>query len=208
MIEQTNREITFWAFYTYNGVGVTGLTVTADIWRGATQVANDVTYTELARGLYYYTLPVTSVNAKNSYIALTSATGGDVDAQEMVAAWWVGVGGVDNLRAGEIEIASTINDAGDMLVTRGDDYLVAIGRQFAWTLTNLPTGTISGVLLTCNQLSLSKSCTYAAPVVTAELTATETAAFAKGEYAFDLRATIGTYKTTLLRGTIVVSEDV
>jgi hypothetical protein len=89
MIEQIGQDLTFDAFYTLDGVGVAGLTVTVDVWRGSTLVSNNVAATAVGGGFYTYTLPGASVTVKGHYRAKFK-TEGEVDTQQIAALQIVG----------------------------------------------------------------------------------------------------------------------
>lgn len=78
MINQQGVALTFYAFYTdTDGVGVTGLTVTVDVYEGVTgtPIVSAGSATALGGGIYYYTLSSGSVDANGAYIALFKTAG-------------------------------------------------------------------------------------------------------------------------------------
>ncbi|MGD8499061.1 MAG: hypothetical protein PVJ86_00345 [Phycisphaerales bacterium] len=111
-IEQLSNAIIFYAFYTNDGVGETGLTVTIDVYEGTngTPIVNGGSATELAGGLYYYTLTSGSVDAVGEYVAVFKTTSEDVDQKHLPAIWTIGRAGVENLDA-PIATVDTVADA-------------------------------------------------------------------------------------------------
>lgn len=100
MIEQQSQAVSFIVFYTASKQGVTGLTVTADVYElaNSTKIVSAAAATELGDGLYFYTLAGTATATKSAYLAVFK-TSGAVDQQHIPAAWFVGVAGVEELDA-------------------------------------------------------------------------------------------------------------
>lgn len=97
--EQINNSIRFIAFYTNDGIGKTGLTVTSDVWNPAgSQVASVASATEIGGGFYRYDLDSGSVGSVGEYISVFK-TDGTVDQKHIPALWIVGRAGVENLDA-------------------------------------------------------------------------------------------------------------
>ena len=95
MIEQIAQAISFDAFFTLDGAGATGLTVTIDVYRGATKVVDNVAATEVGGGFYTYALAGASNSEKNHYRAVFK-TAGSVDQAHIPALWVVGSTWVEN----------------------------------------------------------------------------------------------------------------
>jgi hypothetical protein len=92
MITQQGNALTFYAFYTESKLGKTGLTVTLDLYEATTAspIVTAGSATELAGGLYYYTLASGSVDANGAYIAVFKTATDTVDQQHIPALWSVG----------------------------------------------------------------------------------------------------------------------
>jgi hypothetical protein len=217
-IEQTANALAFYAFYAAEGVGKTGLTVTVDVYRGATQIVTGAAATAIGGGLYSYTLAAGSTGTEGEYIAVFKTTDLTVDARHIPALWTVGRGGVEMLdslissravQGSTVLVASPVTADGNAAIRQGKDYVNAIGTALGWTLSNPPASAPTAVTFTCAALGFSKTATYAAGTITLQLTAAETAAMRAGSFAFELEATFsGGGKSTLLAGTLSVEKDV
>ena len=111
MLQQTNNEIRFFSFYTAEKVGVTGLSVSLDIYGPSGSITSAVSATEVGSGLYSYTLTGTSVTATGEYVAVFKTATTSVDLQHIPSLWAVNRAGVDNLDA-TISSRSTATTAG------------------------------------------------------------------------------------------------
>jgi len=89
MISKQGKALVFYAFFTKDGVGVSALTVTADIFRAGSKIVTAAACIEISDGLYQYTLVDTSNNSPGEYIGLFKCSG-DVDNAQLPAAWTVG----------------------------------------------------------------------------------------------------------------------
>jgi hypothetical protein len=98
MIDQIAQAITFDAFFTLDGAGATGLTVTVDVYRGATKIVDNVAATEVAGGFYTYALAGASNTEKNHYRAVFK-TADTVDQAHIPALWIVGSTWVERVDA-------------------------------------------------------------------------------------------------------------
>ena len=108
MIEQVSTSVKFLAFYTASKTGTTGLTVTVDVYDPAgTKIVDAGSATELAGGLYTYTLSSSNSTA-GEYVAIFKTTDANVDAQHVPSLWSLGRAGVENLDA---TISSRLADA-------------------------------------------------------------------------------------------------
>ena len=98
-LEQVSNNITFYAFFVSSKQGVTGLTVTADLYRNGTAILTAQACTAVGGGLYSYTLPSANVNAEGEYICLFKTASTAVDQQHIPAIWCVAKAGVEYLDA-------------------------------------------------------------------------------------------------------------
>jgi len=97
MLEQVGQAVKYYFFYTKNGAGVAGLTVTVDVYAADdTLLVNDAEVTEIGGGLYCYTLAGVSVDAAGGYPAIAH-TAGDVDAADQPSLWIAGAAWVENV---------------------------------------------------------------------------------------------------------------
>ena len=103
-IEQLNNPLTFYAFFTFSKQGVTGLTVTVDVYRvntsaTATQVVTGASATEVGGGLYLYQLSSGTVTVEGEYVALFKTADTTVDVRHIPAIWAVQKAGTEYLDA-------------------------------------------------------------------------------------------------------------
>ena len=91
MIQQKAKALTFYGMFTESKVGKTGLTVTVDVYEGttATPIVSGGNATELAGGLYYYTLSSGSNDANGMYIAVFKTATTTVDLRHVPAAYMI-----------------------------------------------------------------------------------------------------------------------
>jgi hypothetical protein len=91
MINQKGQALTFYAFYSAGGQGVTGLPVMVDVFEGTTiaPIVSAANATELGDGLYYYTLAGAAVDANACYLCVFKTTDVTVDQQHIPALWTV-----------------------------------------------------------------------------------------------------------------------
>ncbi|HEX8309932.1 MAG TPA: hypothetical protein VF614_01365 [Chthoniobacteraceae bacterium] len=108
MIEQVGNAITFHAFFTESKIGKSGLTVTIDVYRGATLVVTAGSATAIGGGLYSYTLASGSVTTEAGYTAIFKTATTTVDQQHIPALWTVGTAGVENLNAPVADVPAGI----------------------------------------------------------------------------------------------------
>lgn len=146
MIAKKGVAITFNAFFTASGVGATGLTVTVDVYETTTKIVDNVSATEIAGGLYYYTLASGSVDANTNYVAIFK-TAGTAD-QKHIAGQISTPAFVDNIDAPlstiDTNVDSILEDTGTTLDTKlntidgiVDDILVDTGTTLPATLTTI-----------------------------------------------------------------------
>ena len=99
MIEKTSTSVKFLAFYTASKQGSSGLTVTVDVYDpSGTKIVDASAATELAGGLYTYTLSSSNSSA-GEYVAIFKTADANVDAQHVPSLWSLGRAGVENLDA-------------------------------------------------------------------------------------------------------------
>jgi hypothetical protein len=97
--EQLSTAVKFVAFFTNEGVGATGLTVTVDVRNPAgTEIVTAAAATEIGDGFYSYTLASGSTTTEGEYLAVFK-TAGTVDQAHLPSLWVIGRGGVENLDA-------------------------------------------------------------------------------------------------------------
>jgi hypothetical protein len=119
MINKQGVSLTFYAHYVdADGVSVTGLTVTVDVYEGTTAspIVTAASATELANGLYYYTLSSGSVDADGAYIAMFETADTDVAQRHLPALQSVGniiKSDVQTIVSGAITAAAIATDAID-----------------------------------------------------------------------------------------------
>ena len=89
MLTKQGVALTFYAMFIASKVGKTGLTVTVDVLEttSGTPIVSGGSATELAGGLYYYTLSSGSVDASGAYIAVFKTADTSVDQQHIPAIW-------------------------------------------------------------------------------------------------------------------------
>lgn len=103
-LEQTGVALTFYAHFVASKQGVTGLTVTVDVYRVntsavATQVVTAGSATEIGGGLYLYQLASGSVTVEGEYIAIFKTASSTPDQQHIPAIWVVSKAGTEYLDA-------------------------------------------------------------------------------------------------------------
>jgi hypothetical protein len=108
MLEKTSTSVKFLAFYTASKQGSSGLTVTVDVYDpSGTKIVDASAATELAGGLYTYTLSSSNSSA-GEYVAIFKTADANVDAQHVPSLWSLGRAGVENLDA---SVSSRLADA-------------------------------------------------------------------------------------------------
>jgi hypothetical protein len=145
MLEQVSTSVKFLAFYTASKQGSTGLTVTVDVYDPAgTKIVDASAATELAGGLYTYTLSSSNSSA-GEYVAIFKTADANVDAQHVPSLWSLGRAGVENLDA---TISSRLADA-DYTAPTAAPTVVDIRTELATELANLD-ATVSSRLAAAN----------------------------------------------------------
>ena len=100
MIQQTGNSLPFDFFFTASKVGKTGLTVTVDVYNPAgTKIVTDGSASEIAGGLYTYSLASGLVTTAGNYRAVGKTSDATVDVQQLPALWTVGEAWVQSLPA-------------------------------------------------------------------------------------------------------------
>lgn len=105
MHENSGNSVIFYSFYTQDGAGDTGLTVTVDVYEvirdgTATLIVDDGAVTEIGGGLYRYLLASASVDAAAEYIAIFHTADTDTDQKDIPAMWVIDRSGLEKLDSG------------------------------------------------------------------------------------------------------------
>ena len=89
MLTKSGVALTFYAFFVASKQGKSGLTVTIDVYEKttATPIVSGGSATEIAGGLYYYTLSSGSVDESGGYVAVFKTADSSVDQQHIPALW-------------------------------------------------------------------------------------------------------------------------
>jgi hypothetical protein len=133
MIEKTSTSVKFLAFYTASKQGSSGLTVTVDVYDpSGTKIVDAGSSTELAGGLYTYTLSSSNSSA-GEYVAIFKTADANVDAQHVPSLWSLGRAGVENLDA---SVSSRLADA-DYTAPTAAPTVADIRTELATELANL-----------------------------------------------------------------------
>lgn len=117
MLERVGNSLTFLGFYTENGIGKTGLTVTADVRRNSTTLLTDASVTEVGGGLYIYTLSNASVTAAGQYTIVFKTSSTAVDQRHQAALFSVGMTWIEFINQSISGIASLVNGVGTQITT-------------------------------------------------------------------------------------------
>lgn len=229
MIEQLSNAITFYAHFIASKVGSTGLTVTADVYRGSTStpIVSGGSATELGGGIYKYTLASGSVSTEDEYIAIFKTASTAVDQQHIPSLWAVNKGGVEHLNrdisdvydkvsGAVVTLQSPVAQNSNVEIVRGDSYDADDNRELTWTSTSWPSLTGATVNLTVrasdDSVVLSATCsTSGTQTVVCELSSTVTGATTvrTGRHKYDVQAKLATSTNvvTLVRGAFTILED-
>lgn len=102
MLEVQGNSVIFYAFYTQDGAGDTGLTVTITVYEitrdgTKTEIVSDAAVTEIGDGLYRYLLAAASVDAAAEYVAVFHTADTDTDQQDMPAMWVIDRANVEDI---------------------------------------------------------------------------------------------------------------
>jgi hypothetical protein len=87
MISRKFKELAFYAFYSESGIGVTGLSVTINIYKNGVLTITDGEATEVGDGLYKYTLDSVHVDANGEYVGVFK-TASDLVTQKHLPVIW------------------------------------------------------------------------------------------------------------------------
>ena len=142
-LEQTGVALTFYAFYVATKQGVTGLTVTVDVWRvntsaSPTQVVTAGSATAVGGGLYLYQLASASVTVEGEYVAIFKTTRSTPDQQHIPAIWVVSKAGTEYLDASVASRLPTASYTAPSSVTSLQaDVTTILGRTDVATSTRL-----------------------------------------------------------------------
>ena len=142
-LEQTGVALTFYAFYVASKQGVTGLTVTVDVWRvntsaSPTQVVTAGSATAVGGGLYLYQLASASVTVEGEYVAIFKTTSSTPDQQHIPAIWVVSKAGTEYLDASVASRLPTASYTAPSSVTSLQaDVTTILGRTDVATSTRL-----------------------------------------------------------------------
>ena len=142
-LENTGVALTFYAFYVASKQGVTGLTVTVDVWRintsaSPTQVVTAGSATAVGGGLYLYQLASASVTVEGEYVAIFKTASTTPDQQHIPAIWVVQKGGTEYLDASVASRLPTASYTAPSSVTSLQaDVTTILGRTDVATSTRL-----------------------------------------------------------------------
>ena len=150
MIEKTSTSVKFLAFYTASKQGSTGLTVTVDVYDpSGTKIVDAGSSTELAGGLYTYTLSSSNSSA-GEYVAIFKTADANVDAQHVPSLWSLGRAGVENLDA-SVSSRSTLASGDLPSVPTAADNATAVRAELT-ELANLDAAVSSRSALTTGDI--------------------------------------------------------
>jgi len=104
-LEQLSNNLDFFSFFVSSKQGVTGLTVTVDVWKHLTatntssQIVTAGSATEIGGGLYRYQLGSASVTGEGEYICIFKTSSATPDQREIPSIWCVQKSGSEYLDA-------------------------------------------------------------------------------------------------------------
>ena len=104
-LEQLSNNLDFFSFFVASKLGVTGLTVTVDVWKHLTstntssQIITAGSATEVGGGLYRYQLSSASVTGEGEYICIFKTSSATPDQQHIPSIWCVQKAGSEYLDA-------------------------------------------------------------------------------------------------------------
>ena len=113
-LEQVSNALNFYAFYVSSKQGVTGLTVTVDVYKVDTSgtsssIVTAGSATAIGGGLYTYRLTSGNTSGEGEYIAIFKTASTSPDQQHIPAIWVVNKAGVEYLDA---QVTSRLDPAG------------------------------------------------------------------------------------------------
>jgi hypothetical protein len=157
MLEVHGHAITFYFFYTQDGEGDTGLTVTCNIRKKEadgtkTTLVTDGACTEWFGGLYYYTLATGSVASEGDYVGISHTDDANTDQKDLPAIWVIDKANLEDI--GDIleDTGTTLPAVLDAIKGTGwtDEDLVAIKAAVdsvkTWTAANISSSVTSGAI--------------------------------------------------------------
>jgi len=102
MLEVSGHGIKFYFFFSEDGVGAEGLTVTANIRKQEadgtkTTLVTDGACTEWWGGVYYYSLASGSVGTEGDYLAIGHTDDTDVDYQDTPSMWAINKANLEDI---------------------------------------------------------------------------------------------------------------
>lgn len=169
MLEKTSTSVKFLAFFTASKQGSTGLTVTVDVYDpSGTQIVTAGSATELAGGIYTYTLSSSNSSA-GEYVAIFKTTDSTVDAQHVPSLWSLGRAGVENLDAsvstrstlttGDLPSVPSVVDIRtemDANSTKLANLDAAVSTRSTLTTGDIPTSDITAIKATTDALDTTR----------------------------------------------------
>lgn len=102
-LEQISNKLDFFSFFTASKLGLTGLTVTVDVWKTVTstntssRIITAGSATEVGGGLYKYQLTSANVTEEGEYICIFKTASTTPDQQHIPAIWCIQKAGVETL---------------------------------------------------------------------------------------------------------------
>jgi hypothetical protein len=164
MLEKTSTSVKFLAFYTASKQGSSGLTVTVDVYDpSGTKIVDASAATELAGGLYTYTLSSSNSSA-GEYVAIFKTADANVDAQHVPSLWSLGRAGVENLDAsvssrstlttGDLPTAPTVADIRTELATELANLDAAVSTRA--TPADIPAAEITAIKVKTDALNTTR----------------------------------------------------
>lgn len=144
-LEQVSNSLNFYAFYVASKQGVTGLTVTCDVYKvdtsgSSTQLITAEPATAVGGGLYTYRLTSANTSGEGEYIAVFKTSSTTPDQQHIPAIWVVNKAGVEYLDAATSTRLPTSSYSSPPSITGLQaDVTTILGRTDVATSTRLST---------------------------------------------------------------------
>ena len=144
-LEQVSNSLNFYAFYVASKQGVTGLTVTCDVYKvdtsgSSTQLITAGSATAVGGGLYTYRLTSANTSGEGEYIAVFKTSSTIPDQQHIPAIWVVNKAGVEYLDAATSTRLPTSSYSSPPSITGLQaDVTTILGRADVATSTRLST---------------------------------------------------------------------
>lgn len=154
MLEQTGVALVFYAHFVETKVGKTGLTVTVDVYRNASEIVTGGSATEVGDGIYKYELASGSNTVEGEYICIFKTVTSTVDQQHIPALWVVNKAGVENLNAavGDVPTNSELTSA---LASADDAVLSAVAAVPAAVLSAATSDPIAANIEEVNAVAIT-----------------------------------------------------